>query len=149
PAGEVGPQDRAILLRNRRERRTPVEVLDRVAVLDQREILPLLPRHFVVHEGEVSLAGPPTPGAGVLQAAELLVTPGERLEDPDSIERGTGLREPSVVPEGLREVRAGLRLDRLDEVGPTPHKSLGGYEPALISQPTYLILRTRAPRPGT
>src|SRR5438876_12014503 len=95
-----------------------MEVLYRIPIFHQGEVLSLVAGHLVVAEGEVCLPRLPTPSPGILQASELLVAPGQGLMDPDSVQRGTGGRQLPVVRQGGFEISTRLRIDGIAQVGP-------------------------------
>ena len=94
-----------------------MEVLYRIPIFHQGEVLSLVAGHLVVAEGEVCLPRLPTPSPGILQASELLIAPGQSLMDPDAVQCGTGGRQLLVVRQCRGEVPARLRLDGIEQVG--------------------------------
>src|SRR5437667_11511808 len=94
-----------------------MEVLYRIPIFHQGEVLSLVAGHLVVAEGEVCLPRLPTPSPGILQASELLIAPGQSLMDPDAVQCGTGGRHLLVVRQCRGEVRARLRLDASAQAG--------------------------------
>src|SRR5207249_12026172 len=89
-----------------------MEVLYRIPIFHQGEVLSLVAGHLVVAEGEVCLPRLPTPSPGILQASELLVAPGQSLMDPDAVQCGTGSRQLLVVRQCRGEVPARLQIGR-------------------------------------
>src|SRR5439155_4294633 len=79
PRGEVVLQDGGIFLRHGGEGRVPIEVLDRVAVLDEGEIIAFVRLHLLVSEGAVGLSYLSSPTAGGLHASEPPGTSGRGL----------------------------------------------------------------------
>src|SRR5205823_9270778 len=127
--GEVVLQDGGIFLRHGGEGRVPMEVLDRVAVLDEGEIIAFVRLHLLVSEGAVGLSCLSSPSAGVLQAAELLGTSGEGLKNPHAVERRSGFGESGIMLEGAGEVAERLGRDRLGRSGMPRRKALEGNQP--------------------
>src|SRR5947199_9361975 len=148
PRGEVVLQEGGIFLRQGGEGRVAMEILDRVAVVDEGEIIAFVRLHLLVSEGAIGLSRLSSPSAGVLQAAELLGTSGEGLKNPHAVERRSGFRESGIMLEGAGEVAERLGRDRLGEVGHASPKSLEGNQPALRFPPTSrgLPKRGRASR---
>src|SRR5436190_4600307 len=140
PPGEVVLQDGGIFLRHDGEGRVPMEVLDRVAVLDEGEIIAFVRFHLLISKGAIGLSRLPSPAARVLQAAEFLRAPGEGLKNPHAVERRAGFGEPGIVIERLGEIAERLGRYRLGEVGHAPPKPVGGYQAALRSPPTSRAL---------
>src|SRR5467141_1226496 len=148
-AGEIVLQHRGVFLRHRSEGWVAVEVLNRISVFDQGEVVPFVRGHLSFLQSQIALARLSAPAAGLLQTPQLLSTPRERLVDADPVKGESGCREFRVMGERLREVAARLRVDRLKEIGHGPPKSVGGYQAALRSRPTFRGLPRRARASGT
>src|SRR5438876_12439819 len=71
PRGEVVLQDGGIFLRHGGEGRVPMEILDRVAVLDEGEIIAFVRLHLLVSGGALALSGLCSPPAGFFQPPRL------------------------------------------------------------------------------
>src|SRR5437773_10827472 len=110
-----------------------MEVLDRVAVLDEGEVIAFVRFHLLISKGAIGLSRLPSPAARVLQAAEFLRAPGECLKNPHAVERRAGLGEPGIVSERLGEIAERLGRDRLGEVGHPARRPVGAYQGALSS----------------
>src|SRR5437667_12778230 len=93
-----------------------MEVLYRIPIFHQGEVLSLVAGHLVVAEGEVCVPRLPTPWPGRLQASELLIAPGQSLMDPDAVQCGTGGRRLLVVRHCRGEDPARLRLDGIAQL---------------------------------
>src|SRR5947199_10353828 len=87
PRGEVVLQDGGIFLRHGGGGRVPMEILDRVAVLDEGEIIAFVRLHLLVSGGPIGLSRLSSPSAGVLQATAPLATSREGLKSPPALAR--------------------------------------------------------------
>src|SRR5437762_14322765 len=90
PRGEVVLQDGGIFLRHGGEGRVPMEILDRVAVLDEGEIIAFVRLPPLVSAGAIGLTRPSSPSAGVLQAAARFATPAACPNNPRRASRRPG-----------------------------------------------------------
>src|SRR5436189_6353443 len=97
PPGEVVLQAGGIFFRDDGEGRVPMEVLDRVAVLDEGEIIAFVRFHLLISKGAIGLSRLPSPAARVLQAAELLRAPGEGLNNSHVDERPNRIGAAGLV----------------------------------------------------